>query len=134
MQINLYILLKCVFLDFLVVIPSLTVQYKPTIKIIDWIIFLSVGKHTKSAGNYNFIPPLYLEVNILLNIFLCSTEERNLYRFGSTWVWVNDDRIHFIFDISLKLHSTCSLISFLASLQPKEAQSYLCSMYVCIAQ
>jgi len=26
-------------------------------------------------------------------LLLCSTEERNSYRFGTTWGWVNDDRI-----------------------------------------
>ncbi len=34
----------------------------------------------------------------------------------------------FIFDISLKLHSNCSLLSFLASLQPKEAVAVTCAV------
>jgi len=33
---------------------------------------------------------------------LCSTEERNSYRFGTTWGWVNDDRI-FIFGWTIPL-------------------------------
>ncbi len=34
--------------------------------------------------------------------FLCSTEERNSCRFGTTWGWVNDDRI-FIFGWTVPL-------------------------------
>ncbi len=33
---------------------------------------------------------------------LCSAEQRNSYRFGSTWEWVNDDRI-FIFGWTVPL-------------------------------
>ncbi len=33
------------------------------------------------------------------NICLCSTEERNSYRSGTTWGWENDGRI-FIFGMS----------------------------------
>ncbi len=38
---------------------------------------------------------------------LCSTEQRNSYRFGSTWGWVNDYRI-FIFGWTIPL-SSCTL-------------------------
>ncbi len=33
---------------------------------------------------------------------LCSAEQRNLYRFGTTWGWVNDDRI-FLFGWTIPL-------------------------------
>ncbi len=33
---------------------------------------------------------------------LCSAEQRNSYRFGTTWGWVNDDRI-FIFGWTISL-------------------------------
>ncbi len=36
---------------------------------------------------------------------LCSAEQRNAYRFGTTWGWVNDDRI-FIFGWTIPLSST----------------------------
>ncbi len=32
---------------------------------------------------------------------LCSAEQRNSYRFGTTWGWVNDDRISFLGELSL---------------------------------
>ncbi len=36
---------------------------------------------------------------------LCSAEQRNSYRFGTTWGWVNDDRI-FIFGWTIPLRSS----------------------------
>ncbi len=36
---------------------------------------------------------------------LCSAEQRNSYRFGTTWGWVNDDRI-FIFGWTIPLSAT----------------------------
>ncbi len=39
---------------------------------------------------------------------LCSAEQRNSYRFGTTWGWVNDDRI-FIFGWIIPLRSACLL-------------------------
>ncbi len=41
---------------------------------------------------------------------LCSAEQRNSYRFGTTWGWVNDDRI-FIFGWTIPLNRTVSDIS-----------------------
>ncbi len=32
---------------------------------------------------------------------LCSAEQRNSYRFGTTWGWVNDDRIIILGELSL---------------------------------
>ncbi len=37
---------------------------------------------------------------------LCSVEQRHSYRFGTTWGWVNDDRI-FIFGWTIPLRSCC---------------------------
>ncbi len=37
---------------------------------------------------------------------LCSAEQRNSYRFGTTWGWVNDDRI-FIFGWTIPLRGDC---------------------------
>ncbi len=38
---------------------------------------------------------------------LCLAEQRNSYRFGTTWGWVNDDRI-FIFGWTIPLMSCCA--------------------------
>ncbi len=38
----------------------------------------------------------------------CSAEQRNSYRFGTTWGWVNDDRI-FIFGWTITLNSSMNL-------------------------
>ncbi len=41
---------------------------------------------------------------------LCSAEQRHSYRFGSTWGWVNDDRI-FIFGCTVSLNGSIGLPS-----------------------
>jgi len=52
----------------------------------------------KSMVPNNCLVPIVLQKIFLL----CSSEERNSYRFATNWAWVNDDRI-FIFGWSIPL-------------------------------
>ncbi len=65
----------------------------------------------------------YMEVNGCSQLFsyqcsskhllLCSTEEKNSYRFGETWGWVNDDRL-FIFGWTVPLRAReCKLLNMM---------------------
>ncbi len=44
--------------------------------------------------------------HILQNIFLCVQQNRHSYRFGTTWGWVNDERI-FISEWTIPLRPAC---------------------------
>ncbi len=72
----------------------------------------------KNAGNQFMVPidfyNISLNVNgdclVLQNIFFCVQQERNSYRFGTTWGWVKDDKM-FIFLVNYSFKSTyiCNL-------------------------
>jgi len=46
---------------------------------------------------------VWLPTFFKISPFFCSAEERNSYRFETTWGWVNDDRIFFIFKWTISL-------------------------------
>lgn len=50
--------------------------------------FYSIEKNTMEVS----VAPHLLQTFFKISS-LCSAEQRNLYRFGTTWGWVNDDRI-----------------------------------------
>ncbi len=47
---------------------------------------------------------------------LCSAEQRNSYRFGTTWGWVNDDNCNFGWTVPLRKKQQCFLQGSLVSL------------------
>jgi len=52
---------------------------------------MSVTRHLISPIDFHSMGPINCLVTHIL--LLCSTEVINSYRFGTTWGWVNDDRI-----------------------------------------
>ncbi len=64
--------------------------------------FHSRKKHTMEV---NGAPELLCFPHSSEYLPLCSAEQRHSYRFGTTWGWVNDDRI-FIFGWTIPLSST----------------------------
>jgi len=61
-------------------------------------------------------------------LLLCSTEERNTYRFGTTWGWINYDRIViFEWTIALNIFLYEELLDTTALFCPQERLVSLCS-------
>ncbi len=68
-----------------------------------------VGK--KNTMEVNGAPELLCFPHSSEYLPLCSAEQRHSYRFGTTWGWVNDDRI-FIFGWTIPLSVSLSWINW----------------------